>query len=263
MTHPSQHPEARLHSVVEGQGPLVVLSHALGCDLHMWDEVAALLRRHYTVARYDHRGHGRSPGGDTPFSMDDLAHDAAALIARLGLGPAHFVGVSMGGMAAQALAALHPAQLRSIVVAHSASHYGAEARAGWQARIETVRTRGMEAIADGALQRWLGAAYAAAHPQRVAALRGTLVRTAPLPYMHACAAVAGIALHERNGRIRCPSLVIAGRRDEATPPALSEAIAAQIPGARLATIDTAHLGCVEQPQAFAEAVQEFLGRQPA
>lgn len=257
MTRPQGH-TPRLHSVIEGQGPLLVLSHALGCDLHMWDDLVPLLSQRYTIARYDHRGHGRSSGGDTPFSMADLAHDAAAFITRLNRGPAHFVGVSMGGMAAQALAALHPAQVRSIVVAHSASHYGAEARAGWTARIETVRAQGMEAIADAALERWLGPAYAAGHPQRMAQLRDTLVRTAPLPYVHACAAVAGITLHESNGAIRCPCLVIAGLRDTAAPPALSEAIAAQIPGARQTAIDTAHLGCVEQPQAFANAVQEFL-----
>ena len=51
-----------LHYEVEGLGPVVMLSHALGCDLGMWNEVAAWLRRHYTVVRYDHRGHGASPG---------------------------------------------------------------------------------------------------------------------------------------------------------------------------------------------------------
>ena len=49
-----------LNLVREGQGPVVVLSHALGCDLHMWDGLAPLLARDFTVLRYDHRNHGRS-----------------------------------------------------------------------------------------------------------------------------------------------------------------------------------------------------------
>ncbi|QTX19913.1 alpha/beta fold hydrolase [Comamonas aquatica] len=250
-----------LHYEVEGLGPVVMLSHALGCDLGMWNEVAAWLRRHYTVVRYDHRGHGASPGGHSPFGMQDLAEDAAGLIAHLGLGPVHFVGVSMGGMTAQALAASHPHLVRSITVAHSASHYDAAAQAGWRARIDTVRQDGMAAVADGALQRWLSDPYRAAHPVRVAQLRSSLLQTDAGAYAHACEAVAGIALQDGNARIRCPALVLAGALDQATPLACSEAIAAQIPGVRLEVLPVAHIGCVEQPAGFARAVHDFIAQQ--
>ena len=49
----------QLNTLLEGQGPMVVLSHALGCDLHMWDGLAELLKHEYTVLRYDHRNHGQ------------------------------------------------------------------------------------------------------------------------------------------------------------------------------------------------------------
>ena len=64
----------------EGHGPVVVLSHALALDHHMWDEVEAALAKHYTVVRYDHRGHGQTPTPDQPFSIDDLADDAATVV---------------------------------------------------------------------------------------------------------------------------------------------------------------------------------------
>ncbi len=249
-----------LHHVVQGQGPVVMLSHALGCDMGMWDEVAALLSGTHTVIRYDHRGHGASAGGGSPFSMDDLASDAASLIDALALGPVHFVGVSMGGMTAQALAARHPALVRSVTVAHAASHYDATARQGWQARIDTVCREGMAAVADAALQRWLSADYIAAHPARVAQLRATLLGTSATAYAHACEAVAAIDLQAGNARIRCPALVVAGARDQATPLACSQVIAAQIPGAQLAVIDTAHIGCVEQPAVFADLVRGCIAR---
>ena len=251
-----------LHFVQQGQGPVIVLSHALGCDLQMWDGVAAALQDRYTVLRYDARGHGRSPALTSPFSMDDLADDAAALIRQQVQGPVHFVGLSMGGMTAQALAARHPDVVRSITVANSASRYDEGARAGWQARIDTVRGQGMEAIADGALQRWFTPEFRADAQDSVlvAALRAVLVGTAPAPYVQACAAVAAIALDAGNRRITCPTLVIAGSRDEATPPAMSEAIAQGIAGAQLQSLPAAHLSAVEQPAEFAALVHGFINR---
>eukprot|EP01136_Pigoraptor_vietnamica_P016473 Opistho-1_new@60488 len=107
-----------LNFIQQGQGPVVVLSHALGCDLGMWDGVAAALQDHYTVLRYDHRGHGRSPASEGAYDIDALADDAAALIrAQAGGQPVHFVGLSMGGMTAQALGARFSGLLRSLVIA--------------------------------------------------------------------------------------------------------------------------------------------------
>ena len=94
--------------------------------------------------------------------------------------------------------------------------------------------------------------------ERVAALRQVLVGTEPGPYAEACLAVADIALDEGNRTITCPTLVIAGERDEATPPALSEAIAQAIPGAQLKSLNAAHLSAVEQPQAFAALLEGFV-----
>lgn len=252
-----------LHYTVEGQGPVIVLSHALGCDLHMWDEVAPLLNPHYTVVRYDHRGHGQSPASASDFTMQDLAQDAADLIATLDCGPVHFAGVSMGGMTAQALAALHPETVRSITIANSAAHYDAAAQQGWQARIDTVLAHGVASIADGALQRWFSPEFMARSPERMAAMRATLAALAPQPYAQACRAVAGITLDSSNPGIRCPALVIAGTLDAATPLAMSQAIADQIPGAQLATIEAAHISCVEQPARFAQLLEQFIQRTSA
>lgn len=251
----------QLHTLKQGQGPLVILSHALGCDLTMWDGVAAALQDRYTVLRYDQRGHGQTPATAGAYSMDDLADDATELIRAQGAGPVHFVGLSMGGMTAQALAARHPELVRSIVIANSAASYDEAARTMWQARIDTVLANGVPPIADGALQRWFTPEFRADQvnggAERVAKLRAVLEATPAVPYAAACAAVAGIALDAGNARIACPTLVIAGSRDEATPPAMSQLIADRIPGAQLASLDAAHLSAVEQPAAFARLLEGF------
>ena len=248
----------KLHSLREGQGPLVVLSHALGCDLRMWDGVAALLASDHSVLRYDHRNHGRSELVAGPLTIETLAQDAAALIEReAGGAPVHFVGLSMGGMTAQALALARPELLASLTIANSSAHYPDQTP--WQARIQAVQAQGIEAIADGAVARWLTPGYLAT-PEGAAAgagLRATLVVSDAAGYIASCEAVAAIDFRESNRRIQLPTLVIAGTQDEATPLAMSQQIAAAIAGAQLATIDAAHISAVERPAEFAALLRAF------
>ena len=189
-----------------------------------------------------------------------LADDALALIEDQCDGPVHFAGLSMGGMTGQALASKAPQRLRSLIIINSASHYEEVAQAIWQGRMRAVREQGVAAIADGAMQRWFTPAFRAdlAGGRQVAALRERLVRIPAPAYEAACAAVAGIDFRASNPQIRCPTLVIAGLRDEATPLAASEAMVSQIPGAQLRTIDAAHLSAVERPGELAELIDAFI-----
>ena len=252
----------KLHWIREGQGPVVVLSHALGCDLSMWDAVAERLQRRFTVLRYDARGHGQSAAPAGPYSMEMLADDAAALIRAEATGSVHFVGLSMGGMTAQALAARHPQLVKSITIANAANFYGEPAGAMWRARMNTVLTQGVAAVVDGAVQRWFTPEFIAdtvgGGAARVALLRQTLEKIAPEPYAASCGAVAAIDFRSSNQGITCPTLVIAGSRDEATPLALSEAIVSSIAGAQLVTLPAAHLSAFEQPQEFAALLETFF-----
>ena len=99
-----------VHHVVSGRadGPVVVLSNSLGATHTMWDENLPELERHFRVVRYDTRGHGASPVPGGPYSIDDLADDVVALLDRLGVERAHFVGLSLGGMTAMWLAIHRP-----------------------------------------------------------------------------------------------------------------------------------------------------------
>lgn len=251
-----------LHWISEGQGPVVVLSHALGCDLTMWDGVTAALKNRYTVLRHDHRGHGQSEAVPGPYTLDLLADDVAGLINGQGGDPVHFVGLSMGGMTAQALAARYPQLLKSIVIANAAMFYDDAARAMWQARVHTVQTQSVTAISDGAMQRWFTPEFradeAGGGARKVAALRRVLETTDAAAYAASCEAVSRIDFRASNGAIQCAALVIAGTRDEATPVAMSEAICASIKGAQLRTLPAAHLSAVEQPEAFADLLERFF-----
>jgi 3-oxoadipate enol-lactonase len=253
---------AQLHHLRQGQGPVLVLSHALGCDLTMWDGVAQCLEHKYTVLRFDHRGHGLSPVPPGPYTIEMMADDAAALIRAQCDQPVHFAGLSMGGMTAQALACRHPELLRSIIIANSASAYDDAAQAMWASRIKTVLDQGVAAIAEGAMQRWFTPAFRSDQTHggalKVARLRERLERIPPGAYAAACGAVAAIDFRSSNPGIACPSLVIAGTLDEATPVSASRQMVAEIPGARLCTIDAAHLSAVERPAEFAQLLDNFV-----
>jgi 3-oxoadipate enol-lactonase len=247
-----------LNVLREGEGPIVVLSHALGCNLHMWDGVAALLARAHTVIRYDHRDHGASPVVPGAFGIDTLADDVAALIEREAAGePVHFVGLSMGGMTAQALAVRRPELLKTVVIANSSAHYPDSTP--WSARVARVQAGGVAAIAEGAVERWITPDWRATPEGTAAAasLRDMLVKTDAAGYAESCKAVAAIDFRESNTRIAVPTLVIAGTQDLATPPLMSEQMVAQIPGAKLATLDAAHLSAVEKPDEFVALLIDF------
>jgi 3-oxoadipate enol-lactonase len=170
----------------------------------------------------------------------------------------HFVGLSMGGMTAQALAARHPHLVRSIVIANSAQHYDDGAKAMWDARIQTVLQSGVAAIADGAMQRWFSAEFRASNPEHARALRARLERCNATSYAASCEAVRNIDFRKSNAALRCPSLVIAGTLDEATPLTMSEAMATTIAGAQLKTLQAAHISAVERPLEFAQLLRGFF-----
>lgn len=237
----------------------VVLSHALGCDLTMWDRLANVLAAEFNVVCYDHRGHGSSDAPASMYTMQDLSDDAARLIKELDCGPVIWIGLSMGGMVGQELAIRYPELISKLVVANSTSAYPDNVREVWQQRIATVTSQGIEVIADAVMERYFHAGFRAERPATVASFRRRLVSTDLEGYAGCCNAVGTVNTTARLPQVKAPTLVIAGELDQGAPVSMSETMAQQIPGARLVVLAGAsHLAVTEQPQAFIQAVQQFL-----
>src|SRR2546428_8139401 len=157
-----------LNYIVEGSGPWVVMGHSLGCDLSMWDGQAAVLRRNYKVLRFDTRGHGRSDAPSGEYTLDMLAYDVHGLLQGLGVERCHWVGLSMGGMIGQAFALKFPGMFATLVLADTTSRYGPEAAPLWQGRIKTAPEKGMEALGESPLGRWVHQPLRQKHPPVIA-----------------------------------------------------------------------------------------------
>ena len=242
-----------------GDGEAVLLAHAIGLDARMWVPLFEALAPRYRVVGFDARGHGRSPVPPRPYSLADMADDAAALLDRLGIRRAHWVGLSMGGMVGQAFALRHPQRLDRLVLANTTASYGPEGRATWQARIKAVEDGGLAAIRDAVTARYFSEAFRAKRPGVVADTMERFMKTPVQGYLGCCEAIAELDFARDLGRIAATTLVIAGSLDVGTPVAMSEALAAGIPGARLAVIQGAsHLSALEEPDEFNALAGDFL-----
>jgi 3-oxoadipate enol-lactonase len=247
---------------VEGppHAPVLMLSNSLGTDLHMWDAQAERFSQSFRLVRYDHRGHGRSSAPAGPYSMERLGRDALAIADALRLRKFHWCGLSLGGMVGMWLAANAPERIDRLVLTNTSSHFPDPNI--WNEGIKAIRARGLTALAERIVALWFSPQFRASAPEAVAAMRSMLLATPAEGYAACGAAIRDMDHRELLARIGAPTLVIAGRHDQATPLAAAQFIQSRIAGAALAVLDTAHISNVEQPVTFADAVLEFLAHRP-
>jgi 3-oxoadipate enol-lactonase len=250
---------ARIWFTVEGRSgaPALLLSHALGTSGELWNRQTGPLSQHFRLIRYDGRGHGRSTVPAGPYTLEQLGRDALAVLDAASVERAHVCGVSLGGQVALWLGANAPDRVRRLVPANTGARIGTAAL--WDDRIAAVRSTGLAPLAEGSIARWFTGQFRAREPGAVSALEAGLLATSPDGYAASCAAIRDADLAPALGSVRAPTLVIAGGRDEATPPDLSEQLRDGIPDARMVTLDGAHLTNVECAAEFTAAVMSFLG----
>jgi 3-oxoadipate enol-lactonase/4-carboxymuconolactone decarboxylase len=221
----------------------------------MWAVQARALEGTWRCLRYDMRGHGGSSSPDGVWSISDLADDLAALLTALGVECAHIVGLSLGGMTAQAFASAYPSRVLSLTLMATSAHMPE----GWSARIALIDAQGMRAMADNAVQRWFTPAFAADHPEIQAHWRDVIAGHDPAGYKACCAAIAAMDLRAATRALSAPTLLIAGAEDGATPPAMLLDLQSRIAGAQLNVIpQVAHLPNLQAPDVVNKLLLDFL-----
>lgn len=252
----------RLHYRLEGTegGPVVAFANSLGTDLRVWDPLLPYLPAGLRILRYDLRGHGLSDAPEGAYWMGDLVADAAGLLDHLGLQAVTFVGLSIGGVIAQGLAAERPGLLRALVLCNTAAKIGTSET--WTARIDAIRAGGIAAIADGVMERWFSRRFRESRPDELALWRHMLLRTPVTGYIGCCTALAETDLRDSTAALTLPTLAVAASEDGATPPDLVRETAESIAGARFELIRGAgHIPPVETPEALGALITDFLKEQ--
>ncbi|WP_052280901.1 alpha/beta fold hydrolase [Nocardia vulneris] len=257
-----------LHVSVAGEGEGIVFWPSLLMDATLWEPQVAHFAAEYRTIAIDPPGHGRSAPLTRVFTFDECARCVVAVLDRLGVARAHFVGNSWGAMVGGTFSAIYPDRVHSVVLMNgTASVAPLRQRLEFSALLVLARLlRGIRPpLTRGVLRAFLGPTSRATRPDVV---RQVLDTAQDNDVAAASYAVRSVVLRRPDQRklfaaIACPALVVAGREDNTFPLAELETMARAIPAAELVVLDNAaHLAAAEVPDAVNTLVGEFLSRHP-
>lgn len=248
-----------LNCLVEGNqnGMPLVFINSLGTDLRIWDEVVSHFSDRCRIVRYDKRGHGLSDCPPSPYTIRDLTKDLAGLLDYLDIPQSILVGISVGGMIAMDYAASWPERVMKLVLCDTAAAIGPPQL--WTERINAIRDRGMGFLGEIMPTRWFTDSFFEESASAVRGYTNMLTRTPIDGYIGTCEAIRDADLSGIARTIQTPALILCGSEDVATPPQLVRTLLDQLSHASYREIPgAAHLPCIEQPDALAEQIDDFI-----
>ena len=244
----------------QGTGLPIVFLHAFPLNRTMWAQQAEALSARFRVITLDLRGHGESDSPLWHYTLDQSADDIQALLDHLTIPQALFVGLSMGGYILFAFYRKYAVRVKGMILADTRAQADtAEGKEGRFQMAQTAYKKGPSAIADLMIPKLLSPITVRTKPDLVQQVRGMIEGNQ----------ISGIAgdLMAMAGRpdsfpllpqITCPTQIIVGELDQATPPSDAKLMAEKIPLSRLTIIpNAAHLANLEQPEAFNQIVTAF------
>lgn len=237
---------ATIHYEVEGDGPPVLLIQGTGIAASGWRRQVDGLRDRYCCAVFDNRGVGRSGPADRTLSVAQMVADAGAVLGELGWSRAHVVGHSLGGLIAQELALRMPSRIRSLALLCTMRSGRDIARPslativlGLRMYVGSKRMRRLAALGSIVPRRLDPAIDRDALAAEFAAIFGRDLAVQPAVSWRQIRAMAAHVPADLAPLAGIPTLVVAGDDDRIVPPALTRALAAAIPGARLVEVENA------------------------
>jgi pimeloyl-ACP methyl ester carboxylesterase len=244
-----------------GSGPPLLMIMGLSGTYSHWDaKFLRELRGDFELIIYDHRGVGASSPVREPFTITDLARDAAALLAALEIPDCHVMGFSMGGMVAQELALGHSELVRTLVLA-STYCGGIDSQPARLATLERLAAPVARGDREGAIQAaWeVNVSQRFGQDQEAHSRFMEIGRTRRVAVPIIGEQMRAIAAHDTSQRLcslAIPTLVIHGTADQMVPVENGHMIARLIPEARLEILEGAgHLFFWEAPEGAAELVR--------
>ena len=250
-----------LNYQVVGDGPALAFAHSLGMDLTQWDAQVAHYRDRYRVLAFDARGHGASDKPAGPYSIERFGEDYYGVLRLAGLDRAVCVGMSMGGMAAQALAVAHPEAVAGLVLVDTSCWYLDEGPQAWETRARAAEEKGLESLVAFQNERWFSDRTRTENTALVDRATRVFLANAVPAYAASCRALGALDLRGKVEGIRCPTLILVGDEDYATPVSMAEDLQRRIPGAEMIILDgVRHLSAMESAERVNAHIDRFLAR---
>ena len=254
----------QIHWHEGGDGPAVVLINGLACSGIVWPKtLVRRLEQRFRVLRPDNRGSGWSRSAPTPFLVEDMADDVAAVLEATGSGSATVLGLSLGGMIAQELALRHPARVGKLILV--ATRPPAPEHVLGDPLATGLMVAGLapgETLRDLFLRQWAsftGPGFVDDHPDRLSELVDALLAR-PTPrallrqQLRAAAAWGGA---RRLAALAAPTVVVHGAVDKLSLVRNGMRLAQLIPDAAYVELaDVGHAVPYEAPERLAELVEQ-------
>jgi 3-oxoadipate enol-lactonase len=244
----------------EGDPPLLLIQ-GLGYTADMWHRILPALAAARRVLVFDNRGVGRSSVPEPPWTVEEMADDAIAVLDAAGAGLADVFGVSMGGLIAQEVALRHPDRVRSLIL--GCTHPGGREAARMDADAAAMLMDRKPKSAREAVEASLPFVYAPSTSRDVVDADVEVRLRYPTRGKAYWGQLDAMRKHPgtfgRLGEISAPTLVLHGTADRLVQPANATLLADAIPGAKLVWIDGAsHVFWSEQPDRTVSEIDEFL-----
>ena len=253
---------SRLEVEIVGEGRNLVLLHSLLSDRSSFEPLVARIAGQRRLILVSLPGFGKSPPAGP--AIEAHADAVAAAFDDLALPPeTDVLGNGLGGFVALSLAIRHGARFERMVLVGGASAFPEAGRGTFRALAAKVEQGGMAAVVDAAMRRMFPEPFIAANREVVAGREAAFRRIDPDVFAAACRALAALDLGDDLARIRNPTLIVVGAKDDATPPALGRALADRLADARLIEMPgLGHCPHIQDPDAFVASVAPFLGLDP-
>jgi 3-oxoadipate enol-lactonase len=236
----------------------LVLVHEMGGSLESWDDVAPKLAESRRVLRYDTRGAGMSQKARDELGIDTMAGDIAALLDHIGIaGQVALAGIAVGGAVALHFAARYSERTSAVAVGSPATGIAPERRTAALERVARIEAAGMAFAVTDSMQNGYPPELRS-DIKRFERYRARWLGNDPLSYATIWRMLAGLDMQAELAGLRCPVLVIGGSLDHVRPPALAQATANAIPGARYIEVKTGHYMAVQTPDLIADCIDAFL-----
>jgi pimeloyl-ACP methyl ester carboxylesterase len=244
----------------QGTGLPIVFLHAFPLNRTMWAPQENALSSQFRIITIDLRGHGESDAPLWRYTLEQSADDVRVLLDHLSIRQAVFVGLSMGGYILFAFYRKYADRVNGLVLADTRAQADTpEGKHGRFLMAQTAYKEGPSAIADLMIPKLLS-------PMSIQTKLDLIQHVRAMIQGNQISGIAGdlMAMADRPdsltllSQITCPTQIIVGDLDQATPPSDAELLANRISNARLAIIpQAAHLANLEQPEAFNRIVASF------